>query len=83
MSGLMFLGDYINMIYFLFEVWDSHLNLAVCCCGHCKGLHAYVGHGTLLAQQASEYLLYLPSSEPFLRNPITNAIAMISILIIV
>ena len=37
LTGLIFLGAYTDLIYFLLEVWDSHLNLAVCCCDHCRG----------------------------------------------
>ena len=37
LTGLIFLGAYTDLIYFLLDVWDSHLNLAVCCCDHCRG----------------------------------------------
>lgn len=37
LTGLIFLGAYTNLIYFLLEVSDSHLNLAVCCCDRCRG----------------------------------------------
>jgi hypothetical protein len=79
MTGLIFLGAYANLIYFLLEVWDSHLNLAVCCCDHCRGCMLEKA-SSITGSAASEYLLI---SLNYFKEPVTNAFVMISILVII
>jgi hypothetical protein len=64
------------------EVWDSHLNLAVCCCDHCRGCMLKKGMKHFLSAHIGIFAIS-PSSET-LKEPIfTNAFVMILIIVII
>jgi len=78
LTGLIFLGAYTDLIYFLLDVWDSHLNLAVCCCDHCRGcMLKKVWHTTSAGIRIFSFSFGSCFMEPF-----TNAFVMIFLVII-
>jgi hypothetical protein len=76
---LIFLGAYTDLIYFLLEVWDSHLNLAVCCCDHCRG--CMLKKVWSITGSAGIGIFAFSFGSCF-KEPFTNAFVMIFLVII-